>query len=98
MRGFAFGLAAGAASLALAYLLRVSLGAVFLPELAVNTLVTKTPGSVESTLVINLQSLAKYSAFAGAITTNVILYGVVAFILTRLKRKPSFLDRIPLYS
>ena len=97
MKRFLFGLGAGAASLAVAYLLRVAVGAVFLPELAVNTLVSKTPGSVESVLVINLQSLAKYSAFAGAIAINLVLYGVVAVVITRYKRNLGVFDRVPVY-
>jgi DMSO/TMAO reductase YedYZ molybdopterin-dependent catalytic subunit len=90
--------AAGAASLGVSYLFRSLVGGVFLPELAVNALVTHTPGTVESVLVTNLQSLAKYSAFAGAISVNLLLYGFLAYFLTGIKNRGGYAERVPLYS
>jgi len=89
---------AGAVALAASYLIRYSLGGVFLPELAVNALVTQTPGTVESVLVTNLQSLAKYSAFTGAIAINLLLYGFLAYFMTAVGRRTSYADRVPIYS
>lgn len=65
------------------------MGGVFLPELAAQTLFSLVPGQIESEAVENLGSLAKYTAFAGAITTNVLLYGIVGVMLYRMY------DRLP---
>ena len=85
VRGFLLGLGAGCVALSIAYLLRVTLGGVFLPELAAQTLFTITPGSVESGFVVTLQSLAKYSAFAGATAINILVYGLIGAFLFRSK-------------
>ncbi len=84
-RGFLVGLLGGALALGLSYLLRVLVGGVFLPELAAQTLFSLTPGSVESVFVVNLQSLAKYSAFASAVVINLVVYGVLGALLYRSK-------------
>jgi DMSO/TMAO reductase YedYZ molybdopterin-dependent catalytic subunit len=84
-RGLAAGLLGGVAALALSLLIRVSLGGVFLPELAAQTLFSLTPGSIESKAVESLQSLAKYSAFTGAVVVNVLLYGALGALLYRSK-------------
>ena len=61
LRRFLLGVGAGAVALCVSFLVRLFFGGIFLPEVAVGALVTNTPGSVESVLVTNLQSLAKYS-------------------------------------
>jgi DMSO/TMAO reductase YedYZ molybdopterin-dependent catalytic subunit len=84
-RGFLVGLAAGALALVISFVLRIWFGGAFLPELAAQTLFTLTPGSVESVAVETLQSLAKYSAFTGAVIANLLLYGVLGALLFRSK-------------
>src|SRR5271154_6795608 len=84
-RGFLVGLAGGAIALGISYGIRVLFGGVFLPELAAQTLFSLTPGSIESKAVETLQSLAKYSAFSGAIIANLLLYGVLGALLYRSK-------------
>ncbi len=89
---------AGVVALAVSFVIRYLFGGVFLPEVAVNALVSQTPGTVESLLVTNLKSLAKYSAFAGAIAINIVLYGLLADALTGIGKRKSYADRVPLYS
>lgn len=84
-RGFLVGLLGGALALCVAYALRVLVGGVFLPELAAQTLFSITPGSVESVFVVNLQSLAKYSAFTSAVIINLLVYGALGVLLYRSK-------------
>jgi DMSO/TMAO reductase YedYZ molybdopterin-dependent catalytic subunit len=84
-RGFLVGLGGGVLALAVSYTLRIFLGGVFLPELAAQTLFTLTPGAIESQAVESLQSLAKYSAFTGALVINLVLYGVFGALLYRSK-------------
>jgi DMSO/TMAO reductase YedYZ molybdopterin-dependent catalytic subunit len=84
-RGFLVGLLGGAIALAVSYLIRVAFGGVFLPELAAQTLFSLTPGAVESKAVETLQSLAKYSAFTGAVIVNLLIYGVLGSLLFRSK-------------
>lgn len=98
LRRFLLGMGAGAAALAISYTIRYSIAGVFLPELAVNALVSHTPGAVESVLVTNLQSFAKYSAFTGAIVINLLLYGLLAYFMTGVGRRASYADRVPIYS
>ena len=75
----------GALALGASYLIRVSVGGAFLPELASQTLFSLTPGSVESVFVENLQSAAKYSAFTVGVIVNLVLYGVLGALLFRSK-------------
>jgi len=84
---FTIGLAAGGVALALSFFLRIFAGGLFIPELAAQTLFSLTPGAVESQAVEALGSLAKYSAFAGAIAINLFLYGVLGVLLHRTYRK-----------
>ncbi len=100
-RGFLVGLLGGALALGISYLLRVLVGGVFLPELAAQTLFSLTPGSVESVFVVNLQSLAKYSAFTGAVVVNLLLYGLLGALLYRSKgvsQQSGKLERVLSYS
>jgi DMSO/TMAO reductase YedYZ molybdopterin-dependent catalytic subunit len=89
---------AGAAALGLSFLIRVFFGGVFLPEVAVGALVTQTPGSVESVFVTNLQSIAKYSALTGAIVINVLLYGLLASLLSGFIGRKQYGDRVSIYT
>src|SRR5207245_7701102 len=84
---FVGGLAAGAIAIAIALLIRSFVGGPFIPELASQTLFSLTPGQFESQAVANFGPLAKYSAFAGAIIFNFILYGLFALWVDRLHKK-----------
>jgi len=78
--------------------IRFYLGGIFLPEVAVGALVTNTPGTVESVLVRNLQSLAKYSAFTVAVSINLLLYGAIGYFLSGVSAKREYGDRISIYT
>jgi len=84
---FVGGLAAGAVAIAISLIIRSFAGGPFIPELASQTLFSLTPGQFESQAVANFGPLAKYSAFAGAITGNFILYGLLAILVDRLQSK-----------
>lgn len=81
IKHFIIGLVAGSVALALSFFLRIFAGGLFIPELAAQTLFSLMPGAVESQAVETLGLLAKYSAFAGAIVTNLFLYGVLGVLL-----------------
>jgi DMSO/TMAO reductase YedYZ molybdopterin-dependent catalytic subunit/uncharacterized Tic20 family protein len=84
---FVGGLAAGAVAIAISLIIRSFAGGPFIPELASQTLFSLTPGQFESQAVANFGPLAKYSAFAGAIIVNFILYGLFAIWVERLHKK-----------
>ena len=84
---FVVGLAAGAVAIAISLIIRSFAGGPFIPELASQTLFSLTPGQFESQAVANFGPLAKYSAFAGAIIANFILYGLLAIWVDRLQNK-----------
>jgi DMSO/TMAO reductase YedYZ molybdopterin-dependent catalytic subunit len=84
---FVGGLAAGAVAIAISLIIRSFAGGPFIPELASQTLFSLTPGQFESQAVANFGPLAKYSAFAGAIIANFILYGLFAILIDRLQNK-----------
>jgi len=84
---FVVGLAAGAVAIAISLIIRSFAGGPFIPELASQTLFSLTPGQFESQAVANFGPLAKYSAFAGAIIANFILYGLFAIWIDRLQNK-----------
>ena len=84
---FVGGLAAGAVAIAISLIIRSFVGGPFIPELASQTLFSLTPGQFESQAVANFGPLAKYSAFAGAIIVNFILYGLFAIWVDRLHKK-----------
>jgi DMSO/TMAO reductase YedYZ molybdopterin-dependent catalytic subunit len=98
LRRFFLGMGAGAVALAISFLIRVFFGGVFLPEVAVGALVTNTPGTVESVLVTNLQYIAKYSALTGAIVVNLLLYGLLADLLSGVSGRKEYGDRISIYT
>jgi DMSO/TMAO reductase YedYZ molybdopterin-dependent catalytic subunit len=84
---FVGGLAAGAVAIAISLIIRSFVGGPFIPELASQTLFSLTPGQFESQAVANFGPLAKYSAFAGAIIVNFILYGLFAIWVNRLHNR-----------
>jgi len=84
---FVGGLAAGAVAIAISLIIRSFAAGPFIPELASQTLFSLTPGQFESQAVANFGPLAKYSAFAGAIIVNFILYGLFAIWVDRLHKK-----------
>lgn len=86
-KGFVIGLVAGGAALVISYALRISAGGIFVPELASQTLISLTPGSIESQAVANLGVFAKYSSFSGAILVNILLYGVIGILLHFILRR-----------
>lgn len=86
-KGFVVGLAAGGVALVISYMLRILGGGLFAPELASQTLFSLTPGTIESEAVAILGAFAKYSAFVGAITANIILYGVIGILSYALSKR-----------
>ena len=98
LRRFLLGMGAGAVALLVSLVVRLFFGGIFLPEVAVDALVSNTPGSVESVLVSNLQSVAKYSAFTGAILVNLLAYGALATLLSGVSGKRDYGDRFSIYA
>ncbi|MGA2666405.1 MAG: molybdopterin-dependent oxidoreductase, partial [Nitrososphaerales archaeon] len=100
-RGFLVGLLGGVVALAVSYAIRATVGGVFLPELAAQTLFSLTPGAIESKAVETLQSLAKYSAFTTAVVVNLLIYGLFGALLFRsrsVSESPSRLERFLSFS
>lgn len=95
---FAAGLAAGAVAVAVSLILKETIGGLFLPEIASQTLFSVTPGEFESQVVETFGPLAKYSAFIGSIIVNIIIFGVLAIFIERLytslRRKGYFLKAV----
>jgi DMSO/TMAO reductase YedYZ molybdopterin-dependent catalytic subunit len=86
-RAFWIGVTAGAFAIFLSFLLRILFRGLFVPELASQTLVTLTPGEIESRIVETLGPVAKYSALVGAIFVNLALYGVLGALVQGLRPK-----------
>jgi DMSO/TMAO reductase YedYZ molybdopterin-dependent catalytic subunit len=81
------GLVGGAIAIAISLALRTFFSAIFIPELASQTLFSITPGEVESQAVETLGPIAKYSAFIGALIVNLIVYGILSIIVYRIYAK-----------
>jgi DMSO/TMAO reductase YedYZ molybdopterin-dependent catalytic subunit len=92
---FLLGLVSGAIAIAVSLYLRTFSGAIFIPELASQTLFSITPGEIESEAVETFGPIAKYSAFIGALVVNLLVYGILGLfdykIYTRFKSRYSFL-------
>ncbi|HEU4822475.1 MAG TPA: sulfite oxidase, partial [Nitrososphaeraceae archaeon] len=81
------GLVSGAIAIAVSLALRTFFSAMFIPELASQTLFSLTPGEVESQAVETLGPIAKYSAFIGALIVNLVVYGIVSLIVYKIHIK-----------
>ena len=84
---FLVGLVGGAIAIAVSLALRTFFSAIFIPELASQTLFSLTPGEIESQAVETFGPIAKYSAFLGALTVNLIVYGLLGIIIYKLLNK-----------
>jgi DMSO/TMAO reductase YedYZ molybdopterin-dependent catalytic subunit len=84
---FLVGLVCGAIAIAVSLALRTFFSAIFIPELASQTLFSITPGEVESQAVETLGPVAKYSAFIGALIVNLLVYGIVSLIVYKVHTK-----------
>ena len=84
---FLVGLVGGAIAIAVSLALRTFFSAIFIPELASQTLFSLTPGEIESQAVETLGPIAKYSAFLGALIVNLIVYGLLGIIIYKLLNK-----------
>lgn len=88
---FLAGVAAGAAGLALTFVLRILGLGVFLPEIAVDFAVGRIPGSVESLFISTMGEGAKVLAFAIALAVFLALTGIYAlffrWVQGRLRRR-----------
>jgi DMSO/TMAO reductase YedYZ molybdopterin-dependent catalytic subunit len=81
---FLLGLVAGAIAIAVSLALRTFFSAIFIPELASQTLFSITPGEVESQAVETLGPVAKYSAFIGALIVNLVVYGIISLVAYKI--------------
>jgi DMSO/TMAO reductase YedYZ molybdopterin-dependent catalytic subunit len=86
---FLGGIVAGSVAVAVAVLLRLFAGGLFIPEVASLTLFSLTPGEVESQAVQTLGPLAKYSSFIGATLVSIVIHGLIGILVGR------FYDRLP---
>jgi DMSO/TMAO reductase YedYZ molybdopterin-dependent catalytic subunit len=84
---FLVGLVAGAIAIAVSLALRTFFSAIFIPELASQTLFSITPGEVESQAVETLGPVAKYSAFIGALIVNLVVYGIISLVAYKVHTK-----------
>ena len=84
---FLVGLVGGAIAIAVSLALRTYVSSIFIPELASQTLFSLTPGEIESEAVETFGPIAKYSAFLGALTVNLIVYGSLGIIIYKLLNK-----------
>ena len=84
---FLVGLVAGAMAIAVSLALRTFFSAIFIPELASQTLFSLTPGEIESEAVETLGPIAKYSAFIGALIVNLVVYAILGLFIYKLYNK-----------
>ena len=98
---FVCGLAAGVAALSLSLLFKISFNGLFVPEIASQALVSLSSGEIESRAVETLGPLAKYSTFFGAISVNILLYGLIGILIGTIFNKinlKQFIKRVLLSS
>ncbi len=84
---FVCGIAAGLAAIAVSLIFKISLNGLFLPEIASQALISLTSGEIESQAVATLGPLAKYSTFFGAVSVNLIVYGLIGIFIGILYNK-----------
>src|SRR5918992_793355 len=84
---FLVGLVAGTIAIAVSLALRTFFSAIFIPELASQTLFSITPGEVESQAVETLGPVAKYSAFIGALIVNLVVYGIISLVAYKIRTR-----------
>jgi DMSO/TMAO reductase YedYZ molybdopterin-dependent catalytic subunit len=84
---FLLGLVGGAIAVTVSLTLRTFLSAIFIPELASQTLFSITPGEIESQAVETFGPIAKYSAFMGALIVNLVVYGILGLIVYNIHNK-----------
>lgn len=83
---FFAGVAAGAAGLVASLILRILGLGVFLPELALDAVITRIPGSVESFFIGSLGEGAKGLGFVTALVAVLAAYGLGALPYRRIER------------
>ena len=92
---FLVGLVCGAIAISVSLALRTFFSAIFIPELASQTLFSITPGEIESEAVETFGPIAKYSAFIGALIVNLVVYAILGLIIykihTKINSRSSFL-------
>ncbi|MFZ0202471.1 MAG: sulfite oxidase [Nitrososphaeraceae archaeon] len=84
---FLLGLVSGAIAIAVSLYLRTFSGAIFIPELASQTLFSITPGEIESEAVETFGPIAKYSAFISALIVNLVVYGILGLFIYKINTK-----------
>jgi len=79
------GFLAGTIAVGFSFLLRATFQAQFVPELAALSLISLTPGEIESAAVGSLGTMAKFLALAGAIIANIIIYGLIETVYNHFR-------------
>ncbi len=83
---FFAGALAGAAALLLTFILRVMGLGVFLPEVALQAVITHIPGSVESFFISSLGEGAKVLGLASAVLAALAAFGIGALFFRRIQK------------
>lgn len=83
---FFAGVAAGAATLVVTIIMRLLGLGVFLPEIALDFVITRIPGSVETIFISSLGEGAKGLGFVSALVAVEVAYGVGAVFYRRMER------------
>lgn len=81
---FYLGLLSGLVTVTLSYILRVTINTPFLPELAAAAIISITPASIESQIILLLREAAKYITILSASIINVLLYGLLTVLIFSL--------------